>query len=112
VIPESDIDKAVTYLREYAQEAAQARADVRHLTAFLEVKAAEIAKRLIDGGTSASAAKLICKADPEYIELLEGYKVAVEMDALHSNKREAADAAIRAWQTMCASARAEGRAYS
>lgn len=112
MIPESDIDKAVAYLRDSAQEAAQACANVRHIDKFLDTKAAQIAARMIKEGVSATAAKLTCKADPEFIELLEGYKVAVEVDAFHSHKREAADAAIRAWQTMCASARAEGRAYS
>lgn len=111
MISESDIDKAVSYLRDSSQEAAQARANVRHIDKFLETKAAQIAARMMEKGMSAAAAKLTCKADPEYIELLEGYKVAVEVDAYHAHKREAADTAIRAWQTMCSNARTEGRAY-
>lgn len=111
MIAEADIDKAVDFLRTSAQEAAVARAQVKYLTEFLETKVAQIAEKLLAAGTSAAAAKLTVKADREYIELLEGYKVAVERDAFFAFKREAADAMIRAWQTMCSNARIEGKVY-
>ncbi len=110
MIAESDIEKALDYLRTSANVAAQARANVKYLAEFMDVKLAQIIKAMPDT-ISATSAKNIAKAEPEYLATLEGYRAAVEMDARHQFKREAADALIRAWQTMCATARAEGRAY-
>jgi phage shock protein A len=110
MIAEEDVESAVDYLRTSAKEAAEARAQVRYLAEFLKSKAAQIATK--QDGMSAAAADQFAKAHPSYIEVLEGYKVAVERDAFFSFKREAADALIRAWQTQCATARAEGRAYN
>lgn len=110
MIAESDIEKALDYLRTSANEAAQARASVKYLGEYLKSKVAQIATA--QAGVSAAAAEHIAKASPEYITLLETYRDAVEMDAKHQFKREAADAMIRAWQTMCSNARIEGRAYS
>ncbi len=110
MIGEADIEAAVTYLRESAQEAAVARSNVKHLEAFLKAKKALLKKNLA-GAMSNAAAEDEALSDPQYLELLEGYKVAVEKDAFHTYKREAADAAIRVWQTQSSNARAEGRAY-
>lgn len=110
MIDDGDIEKALDYLRSTAQEAAQARANVKHLQEFLDVKVAQIVKAM--PGVSAATAKLTAKAHEEYVALLEGYKVAVEQDAFHTFKRDAADAMIRAWQTQQSTLRAEGRAYS
>lgn len=110
MISDDDVEKAVDYLRASAEKAAQARANMRYIAEFLEAKAAKVASALMESGQSAAAAKLTAKADKEYTELLDGYKVAVEQDAFHTFKREAADAMIRAWQTMSSNARAEGRA--
>lgn len=108
MIAESDIEKALDYLRKSADEAATARANVRYLSEFLKSKAAQIADKL---DKSAAAAKISALADPSYLEVLEGYRVAVEVDALHSFKREAAVALIDAWRTQQSTMRAEGRAY-
>jgi hypothetical protein len=110
VIAEDDIEKALEYLRASANEAAQARATVRYLAEFLDVKLAQIIRAMPES-TSATTARNTAKADVEYTVTLEAYKTAVELDARHQFKREAADALIRAWQTMCATARAENRAY-
>ena len=109
MIRDEDVEKAVDYLRSSAEKAAEARASVKYLAEFLKSKVAQIATK--QDGMSAAAAEHFAKAHPDYILVLEGYKVAVEKDALYTFKREAADALIRAWQTQCATARAEGRAY-
>lgn len=109
MIAEADIERALDYLRASASEAAQARASVKYLGEFLKAKVAQIATA--QAGMSAAAADQIAKASPEYSALLDGYKAAVEQDAFHTFKREAADALIRAWQTQCSNARVEGRAY-
>jgi hypothetical protein len=82
---------------------------VKYLAEFLKAKIAQIASS--QSGMSAAAADMTAKASPEYAALLDGYRAAVELDAKHQFKREAADAMIRAWQTMCSNARTEGRAY-
>lgn len=110
MIPESDIEKAVDYLRTSAQEAAVARSNVKHLEAFLKAKKA-LLKTQHFGQMSNVAAEDAALAHPEYIELLDGYKVAVEKDAFHTYKREAADAMIRTWQTQSSNARSEGKVY-
>lgn len=110
MIAESDIERALDYLRTSANEAAQARANVKYLAEFLDVKLAQIIKAMPDD-TSATTARNTAKASPDYIATLDGYKSAVENDARHQFKREAADALIRAWQTQQSNLRAEGRAY-
>lgn len=109
MIAESEIEKALEYLRTSATEAAQARANVKYLAEFLKAKRAQLKVKL--PGLSDVAAETQALASREYQEVLDGYKVAVEQDAFHTFKREAADATIRAWQTMCSNARTEGRAY-
>lgn len=109
MIPESDAEKAVSYLRESATEAAQARANVKYLAEFLKSKKAQLAAAQI--GVSNAAAENMALAAPEYLELLEGYKAAVEKDSFHGFKREAAMAMIEAWRTQCSNLRAEGKAY-
>ena len=109
MISEADIERAVDYLRQSAQEAAQARAQVKYLAEFLKTKRAQI--KAAQTGMSNAAAEDVALAHPEYVELLEGYRAAVELDAKHEFKREAADAMIRAWQTMSSNARVEGRVY-
>ena len=110
MIAEDDIEKALDYLRTSANEAAQARANVKYLAEFMDVKMAQIIKAMPDD-MSATAAKNTAKASPDYIATLDAYKTAVEMDSRHQFKREAADALIRAWQTQSSNARVEGRAY-
>jgi hypothetical protein len=107
LIPEADIERAVDYLRSSASAAATARANMKYLAEFLKSKRAQIKVKQV--GLSNAAAEDAALADPAYIEILEGYKVAVEMDALHQFKREAAAAMIDAWRTQQSTLRAEGR---
>jgi predicted outer membrane protein len=110
LIPEADIEKAVSYLRESAKDAAQARAQMKYLTEFLKAKRAKL-KTGLGAGVSNAAAEDMALAHPEYLELLEGYRTAVEQDAFHGFKREAAVAMIDAWRTQQSNLRAEGKAY-
>lgn len=108
MIPESDIEKAVDYLRSSAREAAQARAEQKYLERFLPKLKAKLKLGAAPGTTNA-AAEDIALASDEYGEALEGYKVAVEQDSFHQFKREAAVAMIDAWRTQQSNLRAEGR---
>lgn len=109
MISEADIEKAVDYLRDSAKQAAQSRADVKYLEAHMKVLKATLKAKSAAGSNAAAEDEAL--AHPDYRVALEGYRAAVEKDAEFTFLREAADAKIRAWQTMSASARAEGRAY-
>ena len=108
MIPESKIDAALAHLQNKADEAAQARANVKYLAEFLKSKRAQL-KLAQKPGTSNADREDAAYADASYIEVLEGYKAAVELDAWHSFKREAAIALIDAWRSQQANQRAEGR---
>jgi hypothetical protein len=107
VIKEEDIELAVDYLRSSAPDAAQARANMKYLAEFLKSKRAQI--KIAQKGLSNAAAEDEALAHPQYLEVLDGYRVAVEMDARHTFKREAAIALIDAWRTQQSTLRAEGR---
>lgn len=107
MISENDVEKAVDYLRSNALEAAQARANVRYLDAFLKTQKASL--KLASNASSNAAAEDEALASPQYRDALQGYKEAVEKDALHMFKREAAIAMIDAWRSQSANARGEGR---
>lgn len=110
MISETDIEKAVDYLRASAQEAAQARANVKYLAEYLKSRRASL--KLAQVGLSNAAAEDVALSSAEYLETLEGYRAAVELDAKHQFKREAASALIDAWRTQQSTLRAEGRAYT
>ena len=103
MIHEENVDKAVDYLRNSAQEAAEARATVKYMAEFLKSKRAML--KAAQTGISNAAAEDMALADPAYLELLDGYRSAVEKDAFHSFKREAAAALIDAWRTQSATNR-------
>lgn len=109
MISETDVEKAVDFLRSSAQEAAEARATMKYITEYLKSKRALL--KVAQTGVSNAAAEDIALADPSYLELLNSYRTAVEKDSFHSFKREAAGALIEAWRTQNANLRAEGRAY-
>jgi hypothetical protein len=107
LIPEADIEKAVEYLRQSAQDAAEARATVKYIGEYLKAKIAQL-KGCSDASSNA-AQEDYARAHPEYLELLNGYRAAVEKDSFHQFKRDAAAAMIDAWRTQCSNARVEGK---
>lgn len=111
MIPESDVEKAVDYLRSSAREAAQARAEAKYLDKYLPKLKAKL-KLAQAPGISNAAAEDAALASDDYQAGLDGYKAAVEADAFHSFKREAAIAMIDAWRTQQSNLRAEGKAYA
>ncbi len=109
MVQESEVDKAVQFLREQAEPAAHARANVRYLEAYLKTLKAQLKAQQV--GLSNAAAEDVALCDPSYSEALNGYREAVKQDAFYTFKREAAAALIEAWRTQQANLRAEGRAY-
>jgi len=110
MIPEDEIERAVSWLRDNAREAAQAKANAAYLKEWVKSVRAKCAMK--HAGTSQAAADTHAMIDPEYLAALEAMKQAVEADSHFAFLREAAGAKIEAWRTQCATARAEGKAYS
>lgn len=103
MIAESDIEKAIDFLRDSATEAAQATANRQHLQNFSGViKSLIMSEHLAE---PVNAQERYAHADVRYKNHLEGLKVAIFEDARFTNLRDAAEAKIRAWQTMCSNER-------
>lgn len=109
MIPESEIERAVDWLRDNAPEAAQAKANAIYLRKWVDTVKAKCANKHI--GLSQVAAESKALEDPDYLAALQALKEAIEKDSNFEFLREAASAKISAWQTQNANARAEGRAY-
>ena len=103
MIQDSDAERAVDFLRQSAEEAAQARANVAYLEAWLKVVRARQMAASDETSQSAKETEALCSS--EYKEALDGYRVAVEQDSAFRFKREAAVARLDAWRTQQASIR-------
>lgn len=110
MISDDDIDRALAFLRDTAIEAAQATANRQHLENTKNVMKSMIMSEHL--AEPVNAQERFAYADIRYKNHLEGLKVSIFEDEKFSNLRAAAEAKIRAWQTMKATLRAEGKAYS
>ena len=110
MVKDEEIDRALAYLRDSAIEAAQARANRLYLDDFSRVLRANIMSDHLAEPVNAQERHAF--ADIRYRNHLETLKQAIFEDEKCSNLRAAAEAKIRAWQTMKATLRAEGKAYS
>ena len=99
----NDIEKAVEYLRDNAEPAAQARANRLHLEEYRKSLKASLMLEHMDRAVNAQEREAY--ADPRYIEFLEAYKEAVYIDEKFRYLTKAAEAKIQAWQTQEATRR-------
>ncbi len=109
MISESDIDRALAYLRDNASLDAQARADRLYLEQWLKTVLAQEQAKM--NASSVAAAEMMARASEPFISALQGYKQAIFEDEKRRFLRSAAETKIEAWRTMCSNARAEGKAY-
>ncbi len=107
MIDDADIEKALDYLRDSVEDAAQARADKVYLTEYRKTKKAELMSSCNEEAVNAQ--ERFAYAHPEMKEMLRGLREAVYVDARHEFLRKAADAKISAWQTQQASQRVMGK---
>lgn len=107
MIKEEDIEKALDWLRDNVEDAAQARANKVYLTEFRKVKKAELMKQCNEEAVNAQ--ERYAYAHPEYSKILDGLKEAVLQDARCEFRREAANAKIEAWRTQQANYRGMGK---
>lgn len=102
-----DPNKAVDHIFKYAKPYAKAKAERIYLEEFRKSKKAILMKQSFEetiGGQEREA-----YAHPEYKELLEGIKAAVEIEEQLRWELVAAQARIDVWRTQQANARLEGR---
>jgi hypothetical protein len=110
MVSDESVEKALDYLRDTAEEAAKVRAERLYLDDYSRVlRATVMAEHLAE---PVNAQERYAYNDIRYRNHLEALKIAIFQDEKARFLREAADAKIRAWQTMKATLRAEGKAYS
>ena len=102
-----DIYKCLDYIRDHAKQYAQAKANRVYLEEYRKtLKARLMAQQL---GDPVNAQERYAYAHPEYAELLEGLKVAIEQEENLRWKLIAAQAKIEVWRSLSANQRAEGK---
>jgi hypothetical protein len=104
MIEERDIERAIDYLRDSAEQAAQARAERAYMEQWL--KSLRSTLMLGAPGTSVADREAYAMAHHDYQTAINALRSAVEADERYRFLREAADAKIRAWQTQCSNERA------
>lgn len=107
MISEEDVEKALDYLRDSAELAAQAQALEAYLNEFRKVLKAELEKECNDK-TEASKERFAYAHEQMKVHL-EGYREAVYQAKKHKFLREAAVAKIEAWRTQEANYRGMGK---
>ena len=98
MLSEHDIEKAVEFLRDSAQEAAQARADRLHLEDFSRVLKSQIMAEHLSEPLGAQ--ERTAYADVRYANHLEALKHAIYLDERFRFLREAASAKIEVWRSQ------------
>ena len=107
MITDSDMEKAVDFLRSEAGNAAKAKAEKEYLDSYSKVIKAQIQRENTLEGIGAQEARAY--ADQRYATHLNGLKVAIEQDEFYRWKRAAAEALIEAWRSQQANERALGK---
>lgn len=105
-----NIFKCLDFIRDHAPAFAKAKADRIYLEEFRKTKKALCMKTAEANGTNAiSAQERDAYADPEYAQLLEGLRAAVEEEERLRWLIVGAQAKIEVWRTIEANRRAEAR---
>ena len=94
----NDIDKAVNFLRDSAEEAAQCRADRLHLDDYSKSLKSQIMSENVS--ESLGAQERNAYADKRYQLHLEALKIAIYKDEKLRFLREAAQAKIEVWRSQ------------
>ena len=110
MITDEDAEKAANYLRDTAEDAAEARANRMYVVEFrktMKAKAMQQAE-MLNEKLPIAAQEREAYADENYVKYLDVVKEAIRIDAHHEFMREAAQAKISAWQTMHKTLRGTG----
>ena len=102
-----DVMKCLDYIRDHAKQYAQAKANRVYLEEWRKtLKARLMATQL---GEPVNAREIYAYAHPDYAELLEGLKAAIEQEENLRWKLIAAQAKIEVWRSLSANQRAEAK---
>lgn len=105
---EINVFKCLDYIRDHADQYAQAKANRVHIEEFRKtLKSRLMATQL---GEPVNAREIYAYSHPDYEELLEGLKVAIELEESLRWKIEAAKLKVGVWQSLGANQRAEAKA--
>lgn len=111
MITDTQIEKAIDWMRDNATSLAQAKANRVYLEEFRKSKKAMLMRDAeLDGHKTSSAQEREAYANDEYVQLLEGLKDAVEAEEKLKWMMSAAELKVEIWRTQSANARAEGKA--
>ena len=106
MIDDGEIERALDYLRDNAELAAQARANRIYLEEFRKSKKALLMSQ--SNVEAVNAQERYAYAHPEYQEFLTGLKAAIFEDEKHRFLLAAASAKIDAWRTEQSTLRSMG----
>lgn len=105
---EIDPNKAVDFIRDNGKHYAKAKADRVYMEEYRKSLKAILMKRSME--TAVNAQEREAYSHPEYIELLNGLKEAVEQEERLRWEMVAAQARVEVWRSQEASNRAEFKA--
>lgn len=109
---EDAIERRMAELRDLAGKFAKAYATREHLDEFKKSKLAILMKQAErEGATTAAAQEREARANPQYLELLDGLKDAVEQSESLRWQLKIAEIGAEVWRTREANRRAEKRGY-
>ena len=103
-----DPEKAIEYIFKHGKRYAKAKADRIYCEEYRKSLKAILMKRSIEAAVNAQEREAY--SDPEYVQLLQGLREAVEIEEEIRWGLVAAQARIEVWRSMEATNRAEGRA--
>ena len=109
-IAEINIFKALDYIRDNSAAYAKAKAERIYLEEFRKTKKAMLMRLAeVEGAKSSATQERDAYADPEYRQLLEALRAAVEEEERLRWTIVAAQAKIEVWRSLSANQRAEAK---
>lgn len=109
---EEYLEKALDYIRDNAEKYAQAKAQRVYLMEFRKSKKAMLMREAeLEGHKTAAAQEREAYANHEYVELLNGLKIAVEDEENYRYMMKAAEMKVDVWRTKESTKRQEMRQY-
>ncbi len=103
-----DPERAIEYIFKHGKRYAKAKADRIYMEEYRKSLKAMIMKRSLE--TAVNAQEREAYSDPEYVQLLQGLREAVEVEEEIRWGLVAAQARIEVWRSIEATNRAEGKA--
>jgi hypothetical protein len=103
-----DPERAIEYIFKHGKRYAKAKADRIYMEEYRKSLKAMIMKRSLESAVNAQEREAY--SDPEYVQLLQGLREAVEVEEEIRWGLVAAQARIEVWRSIEATNRAEGKA--